>query len=213
MIARLAGTLEDCTDTHALVAVGGGLCYQVLVPAYLAERMRQRLGAPVAFVTFQYLESQGQGTSFIPRLVGFEREQDRRFFEVFTTVKGIGNRRALRAMAAEPASIAAAITSRDARALSKLPEIGKRLAETMIAELSGKVSAFLAAAEVESLEQAAAGRAIGGDAVTEDTVAALEALGETRSDAEALVGRARSRDGRGAMSVEELLPLALASRG
>lgn len=213
MIARLSGTLEELVDGHALVSVPGGLTYQVLLPAYFAERLRAAgTGKPITLVTLQYLESQGQGASFVPRLIGFEHERDRRFFELFTTVKGIGNRKALRAMAAEPAAIAGAIIAKDAKALTKLPEIGKRMAETVIAELTGKVDAFLAASEVEALERAAESRSMPADAVAADTIAALEALGESRSDAEALVARARSRAGKGAASVEELLPLALSAR-
>ncbi len=59
----------------------------------------------ITLTTFQYLESQGQGSSVIPRLVGFQSTAEREFFELFTTVKGIGNRRALRAMAEDPGVI------------------------------------------------------------------------------------------------------------
>ena len=61
------------------------------------------------------------------------------FFRVFTTVKGIGIRKALRALARPVAEIAAAIQAKDARFLVDLPEIGKRTAEQIIAELHGKV--------------------------------------------------------------------------
>src|SRR5712671_6350629 len=90
-----------------------------------------------------YLEGQGQGTSFVPRVLGFATPREREFFELFTTVKGLGNKRALRALAREPVEIAGAIAEKNTRALQELPEIGKRLAETVIAELTGKVEKFV----------------------------------------------------------------------
>src|SRR5262249_42372088 len=187
--------LEGVDDRAAAVAVGGGggVVYEVLIPAFLAERLKGQVGAAVTLTTFQYLESQGQGTSFVPRLVGFQSTAERSFFELFTTVKGIGNRRALRAMAEDPATIARAIMTKDAKALTKLPEIGKRMAETIIAELSGKVDTFLSTAEVKQLDAAAHGVAAAGDPVAEEAVMALVALGETRSDAQGMVARALAK--------------------
>ena len=48
-----------------------GLARQVLVPAYLAERLAGDRGRTVTLHTMEYLEAQGQGSSFIPRIVGF----------------------------------------------------------------------------------------------------------------------------------------------
>jgi len=198
MIRRLSGQLEALDGITATIALeGAGLAYEVMLPAYLAQRLATQIGRGITLVTFQYFESQGQGASFIPRLIGFQSDNDRRFFELFTTVKGIGNRKALRAMAVDPASIAAAIIGRDAKALTNLPEIGKRLAETVIAELSGKVESFLSPAEVKALDAAAVAAAPLSDPIVGDAVEALIALGETRADAETLVGRARTRAQRG----------------
>jgi Holliday junction DNA helicase RuvA len=198
VITRLTGVLEAVDDRAAAVAVGE-VSYEVLVPAFLAERLKGQVGSKVTFTTFQYLESQGQGSSFIPRLVGFQSAIERDFFELFTTVKGIGNRRALRAMAEDPAVIARAIMAKDAKSLTKLPEIGKRMAETIIAELSGKVDTFLSTAEIKQLDAAADGRAATEDPISEEAILALVALGETRADAQGMVSRAQAkakRDGK-----------------
>jgi Holliday junction DNA helicase RuvA len=134
--------------------------------------------------------------------VGFAARQDRAFFELFTTVKGIGNRKALKAFAVEPAAIARAIQARDVKALTQLPEVGKRLAETIVAELHGKVEAFLAPGEIEALNNAslnlsaprrsAAVEALGPVA---EAIQALVALGEMRAEAERLVELAVGRLG------------------
>lgn len=195
MICRLTGTLVGVEGQTAQVEPGGGVTYEVLLPAYWVPALSAKVGQTVTLVTLQYLESEGQGASYLPRLIGFPTEQDRRFFGVFTTVKGIGNRKALRAMAIEPAAIARAVASKDARELQKLPEIGKRLAETMIAELNGKVDGYLTPVEVAALEASAEVKSIGQGKAAEEAVAALVALGETPQNAERKVQTAVGRLG------------------
>ena len=196
MICRITGVLEAVDGLALSVAPPiGGVVYEVLAPAFLAERLRAHTGKPITLTTMQYLESQGQGTSFIPRLVGFQAARERAFFELFTTVKGIGNKKALRAMTLEPGAIARAIVARDAKALTQLPEIGKRMAETIIAELHGKVDGFLTDAEVRELNTAAEGKPSPGqvEPMIEEAIAALIALGESRVDAEQMVSKATAR--------------------
>jgi len=217
MICRIKGVLERIEGLAATIAPAGdasGLAYEVLLPAFLAERLAARRGETVTLTTFHYLEGQGQGTSFVPRIIGFVGATEREFFELFTTVKGIGNRKALRAMKIEPAAIAAAIVRKDARALTELPEIGKRLAETIIAELSGKVDAYLSDIETAGLDRAAA--PTGGDPSSEDAVLALMALGEPRPEAERLVLRALDRARRASIRLgtpESVVEYVFAARG
>ncbi len=192
----MTGKLEAVHETAAVVAsADGASAREVLLPAYVAKSLAQRIGQTVTFSTLEYLEGQGQGTSFIPRLIGFTAARDRAFFEVFTTVKGIGNKKALRAMAVEPAAIARAIASRDAAALTKLPEIGKRMAETVIAELHGKVEVFLSEQELGSLEIKSGSMALAArlSPIAEEAVTVLTTLGETRGDAERRVMQAQER--------------------
>lgn len=222
MITRITGKLEAIEGTSAVVAppaqdVSGavGLAYEVLLPAYLAETMRARVGHVITLITLQYFEGQGQGSSFIPRLIGFVSSQDRDFFELFTTVKGIGNRKALRALAVEPARIARAIVSRDAKSLTALPEVGKRLAETIIAELTGKVEAFLTPGEAAAFDRAVEIKTSSLPAHAIEALEALVALGETRPEAERLVSRALDRAdaaGKTLKSADEVLGLVYAGR-
>ena len=121
MIARIEGTLEDVVDGVAEVRVAGGLVYEVLVPACDAGELLTREGREVSFFTLHYLESQGQGSHFVPRLIGFRSREQRAFFELLTTVKGIGNRKALRAMQVSHARMAEAIAAGDAKFLATLP--------------------------------------------------------------------------------------------
>ena len=146
MIAKIQGILDELLEGAALVRTEGSLTYEVLLPAYAAARLGGSIGQPVTLHTLYFIEGQAQGTTMTPRLAGFLTTEDRRFFELFTTCKGIGNRRALRAMTLETSSIAAAIADRDATLLQSLPEVGKRTADTIIATLRGKVDPFVSAA-------------------------------------------------------------------
>jgi len=165
-----------------MIDAGAGLCYEVLIPACDWERLSRRAGQQVVLHTIHYLEGDPSHGSQTPRLVGFVSESDRRFFRLFTTVKGIGIRKALRALARPVSEVAAAIGAKDGRFLTALPEIGKRTAEQVIAELNGKVDEFAGAVtalpEGPALSEAAS-----------EAVAVLVQLGERRSDATALVQR------------------------
>jgi Holliday junction DNA helicase RuvA len=175
-----------------------GVTYEILVPTFLLEELSSKVDQPVYFVTYHYLEGVGQGSHFVPRLIGFLTERQRDFFELFTTVGGIGNRKALRALAQEPRVIATSIASRDAKALTQLPEIGKKMAELVIAELHDKVAPFVdagfAGIDVKGTAAVATRPAANLGPLGEDAVAAVVALGETRADAERLVGRVLGSD-------------------
>lgn len=199
MLCRLTGKLESVSEAGAIVAsADGSSAREVLLPAYVAKSLAAKVGQMVTFSTLEYLEGQGQGTSFVPRLIGFTTQRDRAFFEVFTTVKGIGNKKALRAMAVEPAVIARAIAARDGAALVKLPEIGKRMAETIIAELHGKVEVFLSEQELNSLEIKAGAipAPVRLSPIAEEAVTVLTTLGETRGEAERRVALAQEKAAR-----------------
>ncbi|MBX3410370.1 MAG: hypothetical protein KF859_10840 [Phycisphaeraceae bacterium] len=215
MIARIVGKLLEVDGTTALIAPGDGtLVYEVSLPAYLAEPVRAGVGTVKTFITLHYLEGQGQGASFTPRLIGFQTVDERDFFEVFTTVKGIGPRKALRALAEPPGAIAAAISRKDVAGLVKLPEIGKRMAETIIAELTGKVERFMTAFDDAQGAPAAAAPRI--PPAVEDAVSTLVALGETRADAQRLVMRVverAAREGWPPQSAAELVESAVQMRG
>lgn len=198
MIARLGGQLVQCDKQSVLVLHQTGLTYELLVPTFLLQSLASQIDQPVHFITYHYLEGIGQGTHFVPRLIGFLTVRQREFFELFTSVSGIGNRKALRAMALDPATIATSIASRDAKALTQLPEIGKKLAELIIAELHDKVTPFVDAAftgiEIKGA-QAPSRPTTPLDPLTEDAIAAVMALGESRGDAERLVQRVLSAGG------------------
>lgn len=189
MICALTGTLRR-VGADRIELAAGALLYELLVPAFDLAELHSCLGQEITFHTIFYLQGDAGGGSIEPRLIGFVRSTDKRFFERFITVKGIGPRKALRALAIPVGQIAAAIESRDARLLVDLPEIGKRTAEQVIAELSGKVAEF--AAPLDRSAARAPAHGLTRSQVEEDAIAALVALGERRPDAEHLLDKAKA---------------------
>lgn len=190
MISRIAGELVAVGDGRVELRCGR-VTYALLVPASDQERLAGMTGREVRFHTLHFLEGLGKGTSFIPRLIGFTSAEARAFFELLTTVRGLGPRKALRALRVPWQSVAEAIAQRDVDLLMTLPEIGRRSAETIVAELHGKVDRFLEEpAEAEDDARSDAGR----PAIVRDAILAMERLGEPRPTARRLIDKALAGD-------------------
>lgn len=142
MICRLTGRVAALHE-EAIVLELNGVSYEVQVPTSALAELHRLVGQELSLFTIQYFEGNPAGSHLIPRLIGFLSETDREFFNQFTRVKGISIRRGLRAMSVPAHQLAAAIEQGDARLLQSLPEIGKKTATQIIAELQGKVIRFL----------------------------------------------------------------------
>ena len=190
MISSLTGTLHQVDEDRIHLRVGP-MVYEAMVPASDIALLQSGVGAEMTFHTILYFEGDSSGGNMEPRLVAFLRKEDKRFFEKFITVKGIGPRKALKALTTSTGDIAHAIESKDTRFLSGLDGIGKRMAEQIVAELSGKLEKFATGYGQKPGLAPATRRA----AFEEDAIAAMTALGERRSDAEHLLERARQSNG------------------
>jgi Holliday junction DNA helicase RuvA len=211
MISRITGVIESVeTGRVTLSLAHAAFCVEVQVPASLSQSLLGREGESLTLHTRALLEGASQGTSLTPRLLGFASPGDLRFFELFTTVKGVGPRRALRALAIPTERVARAIAERDTTALKALPEIGARTAETIVAELRGKVDAFVDVTETIEAKPEAGTRAAA--EASKQATEALVRLGETRAEAERLVARALERDP-SLESADAVLAAAFAMRG
>jgi holliday junction DNA helicase RuvA len=188
MIASLTGELRR-VDEDRIHLKCGPILYELLVPAADMTELQASLGEELTFHTIFYLAGDPTRGGLEPTLIGFLRPDDKKFFELFTTVKGIGPKRALRALAVSVGQLAAAIEGKDTRFLIQLPEIGKRTAEQIVAELAGKLKTFAAAGMIEG--KATVTTVHRRSDIEEDAIAGLMALGERRPDAENLLERAK----------------------
>ncbi|MEM1210476.1 MAG: Holliday junction branch migration protein RuvA [Planctomycetota bacterium] len=202
MITRVSGTLEGLGENTAVLALAGGVAVEVFLPGFAVARLGASIGSPVVLHTLLFIESTAQGATMFPRLAGFPSAADRAFFELLVTVKGIGHRKALRVMALPTSQIAGGIADRDAALLQSLPEVGKRLAETIVVTLKDKVAGYAGATTGSGANGVAASPdpasaeavEVRGGSVAREAIAALVALGEPRVAAAQWVDRVMSED-------------------
>src|SRR4051794_25446739 len=181
MISALTGMLHRVDEDRVQLRVGP-IVYEALVPASDVPLLHAGVGAEMTFHTILYLEGDSSGGNIDPKLIAFLRIEDKQFFQKFITVKGIGPKKALKALIYPAGEIAQAIESKDAKFLKGLPQIGNRMAEQIVAELAGKVKEF-----ATGLTGAGRAAPASRSALEEDAIAALMALGERRVDAEHLL--------------------------
>ncbi len=116
-------------------------------------------------------------------LYGFRTTEELAFFELLTTVTGVGPKVALAIVSARPvADLQLAIFQGDEGVLTAVSGVGKKLAARIVLELKEKVSA--------------AGAALGGTgpgaSAESEIVGALQALGYTASEARSAASAALS---------------------
>ena len=186
MIARITGTLIELDPEANIVLLEvGDVAYELMVPGYAAGDLSQKLNQTITLYCLEYYEGSAAGGNLIPRMIGFPQAGDKSFFQRFVSVKGIGIRKALRALARPLADIAHSIEVGDPKMLTTLPEIGKRTSEQIIAELKGKMADFAVAAT-----GAASATRKPLSPVETEALEILLQLGERANDAEELISRA-----------------------
>lgn len=174
MISSLRGRVLEVGLGHCVLEVGGAGLLVHSTPAALSVLRR----GEEAFLHTTLVVREDSLTLF-----GFESAAAREVFGLVQQVGGIGPRIALAVVATiDPAALAAAVASEDAKSIQKVPGIGKRTAERMILDLRGKLDVYAdASAPVGEGGPSATGP---GDA---EVVAALEGLGFPSKDAEGAV--------------------------
>ncbi len=131
MIAHLNGLLAEKTGESCVVEAGG-VGYEVFLPAPVAAAL-PAIGEPVRLYTHFHVREDAQV------LYGFLRTQERQVFLLLMTVKGVGPKLALGILSNLGAeSVVGALQRRDLATLTKLPGVGKKLAERLGVELSDK---------------------------------------------------------------------------
>lgn len=195
MISRLSGKIIRVSEGTASIDLGG-ICYEVLIPSHLhailQDKQKIARGDDITFHTIHYIESSPAGGNQVPRLIGFLEETEKEFFEKYISVKGLGMKKALKSMIIPASKIATAVETEDTGGLRSLPEIGKRLATQIIAELKGKVAKF---ALMEKDKEAAAPVKLRRDPFILEALDILtEQLQYRRSEAEEMIGRALTKN-------------------
>ena len=184
MIVRLTGTLIDVTE-ETVVVERDGVAREILVPRFAVGELAACMGQEITLLTMEFLEGNQASGNLVPRMLGFLHPEDKIFFSRFVNVKGIGPRKALKALVEPVRRIAGWIESADAAALARLPGIGRRGAELIVASLKGKVEDLALPPGADAGEKSTRL-----SDMQRDALEVLVAWGDSRADAERWLERA-----------------------
>jgi Holliday junction DNA helicase RuvA len=133
-------------------------------------------------------------------LFGFLEREEKRLFERLITVGGVGPKLAIKILSGlSPDRTVQAIRSQDHAQLTRIPGVGKKLAERLVLELKDKLDDFA----VVQVATVARGGAV------DDVLSALVNLGYQRVAAEKAIEQATAKDTAVAANFDELFRGAL----
>ncbi|HJQ26078.1 MAG TPA: Holliday junction branch migration protein RuvA [Blastocatellia bacterium] len=199
MIAQLTGKLAH-KQPNAIIIDVGGVGYEVTVPLSTFYELGE-LGSDVSLRIHTNVREDAI------QLFGFRTLNEKELFLKLTSVTGIGPKLAVAMLSGLAAGeLIAAIRNNDLARLTGIPGVGRKTAERLVVELREKLAKMtFEAGEAEPAAARAGGASV--EAVRDDTVAALLALGYPKAIAEKAVERALTEPGEG--SIEAVLKRAL----
>ncbi len=177
MIAHLRGKLIFKQPGQAIVeAAGVGYDVAISVPTFTAL---PSLGAETAL----HIHTQVSDDQIA--LFGFLDREEKRLFERLITVSGVGPKLAIKMLSGLSAEhTVQAIRAQDHAQLTRIPGVGKKLAERLVVELKDKLDDFAVAPVPHAVE---------GPAV-DDVLSALVNLGYQRPASEKAIAQAIAKD-------------------
>ncbi len=189
MISFVSGILEQITEDHVVVDVGG-LGYDVSVSGDTISRL-PGVGQQVKLYTYFSV------TQDAFRLYGFLSRDDLEIFKKLITVSGLGPKGGQAILSVmTPDELKFAIMTGDAKSITAAPGIGKKIAERIILELKDRFSDEELTSGVAVSGDA--GRQMAADDPGKEAVEALVALGYSGQDAmravRAALGKAELAD-------------------
>jgi holliday junction DNA helicase RuvA len=187
MIGKLKGIVDSFGDDWALIDCGG-VCYEVFCSGRTLQALPRVGEAAVVFVETIVRED-------MIRLYGFATEAEKSWFNLLTTVQGVGARVALSILSVmAPSELSSAVALQDKAMIGRANGVGPKLAVRIVTELKGKVPA-IGAADAGTLGlQAALGEGVAAGNVA-DAVSALTNLGYSSAQASGAVARVVAREG------------------
>jgi Holliday junction DNA helicase RuvA len=195
MIARVSGTLLHADIDRVEVMTAGGVAYEVHIPLSVAEAL-PRPGGAIELHTALVVRDDGW------TLYGFAGAADRALFQRLLGTTGVGPSLAMNLLSALGGDrLVRAILDKDLTTLTRVPRVGKKLAERLVLELQDKLGSALGAESRTVGKPAPSGPGA-------DAVRALQALGYQSADAEKAVLGVLESEGPG--DTAALIRLALA---
>jgi Holliday junction DNA helicase RuvA len=177
MIAHLRGKLIHKEPGQAIVEAGGvGYDVAISVPTFTAL---PAAGAEAAL----HIHTQVSDDQIA--LFGFLDRAEKQLFERLITVSAVGPKLAIKILSGLAVERAVqAIRGQDHAQLTRIPGVGKKLAERLVVELKDKLDDFAVAPAPQAVRGAA----------VEDVLSALVNLGYQRAAAEKAIEQAVAKD-------------------
>jgi Holliday junction DNA helicase RuvA len=191
MIAHLNGTLFYKQPGQAIVNAGGvGYDVVVSVPTFTALPGE---GKEVSlFIYTQVAEG-------VLALYGFLDRNEKKLFERLIKVSGVGPKLAVTILSGlNPERTVAAIRAQDHATLTRIPGVGKKLAERLVVELKDKLD-----------DMATAPVPVAGGPAAEDALSALVNLGYQRASAQKAIETVIKKNEAAAKDFDELFRAAM----
>ncbi|MFY9288316.1 MAG: Holliday junction branch migration protein RuvA [Alphaproteobacteria bacterium] len=200
MIGKLSGTIDRVTGSQVLLDVNG-VGYVVTCSA----RTLRQIG-PLKSAISLLIETQVREDAI--NLFGFADAEEQDWFQLLTTVQGVGARVALSILSSiSPDQLAGVIAAQDKSALTQADGVGPKLALRLVTELKDKVPAFMSKPIPLHGAKDMSG-ALPPSSVASDAVSALINLGYRRSEAFAAVATVTRQNPQA--KLDEVIRLSLA---
>ncbi len=201
MISGITGKLVAVFEEYVILRAGF-FDFEVMIPEYTRRKVQMDVGNEVSFFTIFYLDGNPAQGRLNPKLIGFQSEFEREFFELFCSVDGVGSKKALRAMIHPVEEVAYAIKEQDAKFLATLPGVGPATAERIIAKLRRKVTKFALLAQSDGDTYISVTPADAG--IFADAFQALLVLGHSESEARKKIEKL-TKSGKEFKTVQEVI--------
>lgn len=190
-----------------ILLTNSGIGYEITLPAFVHHSLQQegvQEGAEVGLDIYYHVTDRQPK----PVLVGFQNASQKRFFEQMIAVEGVGPVKAANALVFAVEDIARAIEDEYVSLLRRMPGIGDRAAQKIVATLRGKVTEW--ALQVEGAPAATATNeptpeeaAI--NATKQEAIDVLISLGHRQNDAKEAVEKTLAATPELAQNSEDLI--------
>ena len=175
MIASLYGILRFKSPGHLTVEVNG-IGYRVFIPLSTFYELADE-GSPVALNVFTAVREDAI------HLYGFCTPEEKQLFELLLSVNGIGPKLAINLLSGIASTdFIRAVFTEDRQTLTKIPGVGKKMADRIILELRDRV---IKLAPEQARDEVKVESSL--DAIREDALSALVNLGYKKSYARSVL--------------------------
>ena len=191
MFSYIKGSLE-CVNSAYAVVENGGIGYKINMP--FRESSALSLKSEVKLYIYTHIREDAF------ELFGFVSEESLEIFELLLSISGIGPKAATAILDTfSPSEFISAVSSGDAKSITKASGIGAKTAQRIVLELADKLKGFSS----EDFTVSEIPSNVPGS-MSDEAIGALVSLGYSESQARSAVLNVKN-----ASNVEELIKLAL----